>query len=495
MSGGTVISIGRLSLLSTLLSSFGSRLRTPNSRLLSLSLLFLSLTSLSAQDITGAWSGALEPAPGMRLRLVFHIEATDDGYTSTLDSPDQGATGIPTSATTYVDGELKITSDRIGLVYTATLEDDELIGTFQQAGQNFDLNLSRGETAGPELRPQDPRDFPYAQEEVTFRNEAADVTLAGTLTLPPDGKPEQVVVLVSGSGAQNRDEELAGMNHRPFLVLSDYLTRQGIGVLRYDDRGVGESTGSFSQGTSYDFAQDAKAAVAYLRSREDLAGAELGIVGHSEGGLIAPIVANEDPELDFIVLLAGPGTKLDQLLVSQTQLMARANGASEKDLKDAKKDIERYAKMIRKNPDLSSEELEEKILADMQEQVAKAPDSVKAKVDDIDALVAQQAKTFASPWFRYFIKFDPAPYLRRVDIPVLAVNGSLDLQVPSQDNLQAIEKALRKGKNKDYTIHEFPGLNHLFQTATTGAMTEYANIDETFNEEAMRFVADWILAR
>jgi hypothetical protein len=211
---------------------------------LSLSLFFFLGLALSAQDITGAWSGVLEPAPGMQLRLVFHIEAADDGgYVSTLDSPDQGAKGIPTTATTFEAGKLKITSDRIGMVYTATLADDELTGTFQQAGQNFALNLTRGEGEGPEARPQDPQDFPYQQQEVTFRNEAADVTLAGTLTLPPDGRPEQVVVLVSGSGPQNRNEELPGMNHRPFLVLSDYLTRQGIGVLRYDDRGVGESTG------------------------------------------------------------------------------------------------------------------------------------------------------------------------------------------------------------------------------------------------------------
>lgn len=463
---------------------------------LSLSLSLLLTLPLSAQDITGTWSGKLTPAPGMQLRLVFNIERTDSGtFTSTLDSPDQGAVGMPTTETTFADGELKITSDRIGVVYTATLDGDELKGTFQQSGQSIDLNLIRGAGEEPAPRAQDPRDFPYRQEEVTFRNESADVTLAGTLTLPPAAAPDQIVVLVSGSGPQNRNEELAIMNHRPFLVLSDYLTRQGIGVLRYDDRGVGESTGEFSEGTTYDFAQDAKAAVAYLRGREDLAGTQLGIVGHSEGGMIAPIVADEDPELDFIVLLAGPGTKLDQLLISQTQLMAAAGGASEKDLKEAKRDLKRYTKMIRKNPDLSSEALEAKILADMQEQLAQAPDSVKAKVDDIDAFVAQQAKTFAAPWFRYFIEFAPAPYLRRVDVPVLAVNGALDLQVPSQDNLQAIEKALRRGGNPDYTIHEFPGLNHLFQTATTGSMTEYATIEETFNEAAMQFVADWILAR
>ena len=301
----------------------------------SLSILFITFfcfaNSLFSQNVEGTWNGMLD-LQGMKLRVVFHVEKTADGYSSTMDSPDQGATGFPSDATTFSDGKLTIESGTLGMSYSGTLSDDgkNITGTFEQGGLAVPLELGRKEVekAKAKPRPQDPVEFPYRQEEVKFENPASKgVTLAGTLTLPKGQKPEQVVVLVSGSGGQDRNEEVAAFNHRPFLVLSDYLTRKGIGVLRYDDRGIAESTGDHSAATSADFATDASAAIDYLAGRPDLKGVKLGIAGHSEGGMIAPITANMNNHVDFIALLAGPGTPIDELLVSQGRLIAAAEGA------------------------------------------------------------------------------------------------------------------------------------------------------------------------
>ncbi|MDZ7716434.1 MAG: alpha/beta fold hydrolase [Balneolaceae bacterium] len=280
----------------------------------------LIASSLFAQDITGQWNGVLN-VMGSQLELVFHIEETDNGYSATFDSPDQGAMGIPFSSASFSDDTLRLAASNISATYKGVLKADSLIGTWSQGGQSFPLNMSRNEVKKEEpKRPQEPeKPYPYYEEEVTFKNEKDSLTLAGTLTIPEKTGSYPAVILISGSGAQNRNEEILG--HKPFLVLADHLTRNGIAVLRYDDRGTAESTGDHSTATSKDFAQDVISAIEYLQSREEIDSDNIGLVGHSEGGLIAPMVANDTDDVAFIVMLAGPGVPGKEISLMQARTL------------------------------------------------------------------------------------------------------------------------------------------------------------------------------
>lgn len=457
-------------------------------------LLIFAFNLTYAQVITGTWNGELD-VNGTSLRIVFHVEKNGDTYKTLMDSPDQGAKDIPTDKTTF-DGEtLSVEAAQLGMSFSGKLseENTQLIGEFKQGPATFPLTFKR---EVPEkkvmLRPQDPREFPYRVEEVTFENTSAKVTLAGTLTLPKEGTPKSVVVLISGSGAQNRDEEVIGINHRPFLVLSDYLTRNGIGVLRYDERGVAASTGDFSTATTADFAADTEAAVYYLSQRADLKGASIGLIGHSEGGLIAPMVASKNKAIDFIVLLAAPAIPIPELLILQSKLISEAEKvptnimeANHKILKEA------YAFLV-ENPNLPKEDAQTGLVKIFRAGLKHFPESVQASITDKDTFVETEAKGLLGPWFRYFIAFNPATYLEQVTCPVLALNGTLDLQVPADENLNAIEQNLSKAGNQQFVIKRMEQLNHLFQKATTGAPSEYKMIEETFNEAAMEAIALWV---
>ncbi|MEM7371387.1 MAG: alpha/beta hydrolase [Bacteroidota bacterium] len=449
-----------------------------------------------AQDITGTWNGLLE-VPGAKLRVVFHIESNGEEYSTKMDSPDQGAFGLATDETTWDNGTLTLKASALAMVYEGKWDEESegFTGTFKQGGGAFPLSLSREEVKKeeeePKPRPQDPTDFPYKQEAVNFTVPQGGHTMAGTLTIPSDGQFEQVVVLISGSGPQNRNEEL--LNHRPFLVLSDHLTRQGIAVLRYDDRGVGESTGKFGTATSRDFANDASAAVAYLASRSDMNGKKIGLAGHSEGGMIAPMVASENEQVDFIALLAGPGIPIPELMLLQTDKIAEAGGASEEERATNKKASAQAFSLVKKHRTASTEDLSEILTSFLEEEFASLSEEQKKEIGDKGIFIQQQVKTLLTPWFRYFLTFEPDDYLSKVSCPVLAVNGELDLQVTSKENLNGIQKSLEKARNRQVTIHEFKQLNHLFQKSTTGAPSEYADIEETFNPEALSFISDWIL--
>ncbi|HET7732223.1 MAG TPA: alpha/beta hydrolase, partial [Paludibacter sp.] len=300
--------------------------------ILGLSLLFIALTT-SAQDITGEWNGALK-IQSMQLRIVFHVTKTETGYTATMDSPDQGAKGIPMSNATYENQTLTLELAAVKINYSGTFDNKETVtGTFNQAGQSFPLVLTRKAVDRIEVkRPQNPaKPYPYYSEEVTFENKKDSITLAGTLTLPKKVGKFPVVVLISGSGPQNRDEELMG--HKPFLVLSDYLTHNGIGVLRFDDRGTNASKGNFAKATTNDFAGDVEAAVNYLKTRKDIDNKRIGLIGHSEGGIIAPIVAVNCKDVKYIVLMAGTAIPGSELLLRQQELIGRASGMTEEALK------------------------------------------------------------------------------------------------------------------------------------------------------------------
>lgn len=463
-------------------------------------LLGMISTFATAQDITGTWNGALS-IQGTQLRIVFHVEKTDAGFSTKMDSPDQGAFGIETDKTTWEEGTLHIAAKALGMTFEGKEVEgkEELAGTFKQGGMALPLHLTREEVKvekkEPKPRPQDPIDFPYEQEEVVFTVPQGGHNMAGTLTYPSNGTFNQVVVLISGSGAQNRNEELGPMNHRPFLVLSDHLTRKGIAVLRYDDRGVGESGGKFSTATSKDFADDAAAAVNYLKSRKDMKDKKIGLLGHSEGGMIAPMVAIENKSVDFIGLLAGPGMEGSKLLLQQIDLISEKEGLSAELRANDQKTLKKVFSEIAQHPDLSPELLKEKIRSIFNTEYEKLPASLQKEIPNKDQMYQSQAAMLSSTWFRFFLKHKPQDYLEKVTCPVLAINGALDLQVPASENLEGIKNSLAKAGNENVTIKELPRLNHLFQTAETGAPSEYGQIDETFNPEALSLISDWVFTQ
>ena len=449
---------------------------------------FLITISLQGQDIAGDWNGVLK-VQGMQLRLVFHITKADNGYASTLDSPDQGALGIPVTSTELDGTAITLKVDPLRIVYSGIINtENEIEGTFTQSGQSFPMNLTQTpiEKSEPK-RPQEPKPpFPYKSEDVKLPSLDGSFELAGTLTLPRDKSDYPVVILISGSGPQNRDEELLG--HKPFLVLSDHLTRNGIGVLRYDDRGVAESGGDRQNATSLDFANDVQAVVNFLKKRKDIGKNPIGLIGHSEGGLIAPMVASKSKDVDFIVLMAGPGVPGDQIIIEQTGLILKSAGNSEERIQ-SELNLSRGAFDIIKssqNPDSIKSDL----LSYFSESMKDAP---LPEGTSIEEFLEPQLAQLTSPWFQYFLSYDPTTSLSKVQCPVLAINGEKDLQVPP-NNLQLIHAALVKGGNKNVTVSEFPGLNHLFQTSETGAVNEYATIEETMAPVVLKRITDWILA-
>ena len=468
-------------------------------RLITLTLIFTSV--INAQDITGQWNGLLK-IQGTQLRVVFNISKTDSEYSSTMDSPDQGAKGIPVTLTTFENSTLKIEISNAKIVYVGILDkENNFIGDFKQAGQSFPMNLYREKIEKEKItRPQEPiKPYPYYSEKIKFENTTDKITLAGTLTLPEPPHPEgtegrrdanyPVVVLITGSGPQNRDEELLG--HKPFLVLADYLTKNGIGVLRFDDRGTGESTGDFKTATSLDFASDVESAVNYLLTRKEINKKKLGLIGHSEGGIIAPIVAAKSKGINFVVLLAGTGIMGNELLLLQQELIGKASGANNEELQKAKKINKGAFDIIIKSS--NSEILKTELTNYIQQTIKDIPESERPSGMSEKDFVNQQVNQLSSPWMQFFIKYDPSIILKEVKCAVLALNGSKDLQVPSTINLETIKKGLEKGGNKKVTIKELPNLNHLFQECQTGTPQEYSKIEQTFSPLALTTILNWIV--
>jgi len=443
-------------------------------------------------SIEGIWQGKLK-VPGTELRVVFKISKNPDGtLTATLDSPDQGVTGIPVEEVIFEDNTLRLEVKSAGAVFEGKVSEDFLVieGEWKQSGGVFPLTVKRVDKAIEILRPQVPKKpYPYTEEEVAYENKEAGITLAGTLTLPPGKGPSPAVLLISGSGPQDRNETI--YNHHPFLVLADYLTRQGIAVLRVDDRGVGESTGDFSQATSVDFASDVLAGIEYLKTRKEINPEQIGLIGHSEGGLIAPMVAVKSPDVAFIILMAGTGLTGEEILYLQGALISRAMGVSEEDIAKNRQFNEKIFSLIKEEKDKKT--IEEKLRQMFMEDWAELNEEEKSRIGDPEVFLEAQLKSLLSPWLKFFLTYDPKPTLNKVKCPVLAINGEKDLQVPPKENLSAIEEALKVGGNQNYTIKELPGLNHLFQTAQTGLPAEYAKIEETISPVALKIISDWIL--
>jgi len=444
-----------------------------------------TLISLStyAQDISGKWNGILK-VQGVQLRLVFNITQTEKGYSSTMDSPDQGATGIPVTATSYENSILKLEVSNAGIHYEGTLDkENTFVGTFKQGGQSFPLVLIKGKIEKEKiLRPQEPiKPYPYYLEEIEIENTKDKIVLAGTLTLPEKNGKFPAVILISGSGPQNRDEELFG--HKPFLVLADYLTKKGIAVLRFDDRGTAKSTGDFGNATTYDFATDVEAAIKYLQKRKEIKRNSIGLIGHSEGGIIAPLIASKNKDVGFIILMAGSTLRGDKLLLLQKYKIETQMGIN-KQLVENNQQIFAGAYEIILNKNLGKEVMSDSLSRYFISKYGKnLPENQKT------ALINQ----LTSPWMIDFIRLDPAVYIEKVRCPILAINGNKDLQVPSKENLEIIENISKKSKNSKIEIKEIENLNHLFQECETGAISEYATIEQTISPIALDEITNWIL--
>jgi fermentation-respiration switch protein FrsA (DUF1100 family) len=438
--------------------------------------------------ITGQWNGVLSVS-GMNMRIVFHINKTEEGYTSTTDSPDQHVTGMPVTTTTFDGSKLSLAIPNLAFQYEGEFKIDSIVGIFKQGAKSIPLTLKRTPTeVKPLVRPQEPKPpYPYRSEDLTFENKAAGVTLAGTLTMPATGSNFTAVILITGSGPQDRNEELLG--HKPFLVIADYLTRRGIAVLRYDDRGTAQSTGDFRSSTTADFATDAESAIAYLKTRKEINSRKIGLMGHSEGGIIAPMIAARSSDVAFIVMLAGTGIRGDKLMLLQEEAVYRVSGMSEDKLKETIKiNSKVFDKIVNTNQLVPRQEITEFMTSMKNNIEANLPEGITA--DNYISIFSAQV---SSPWMQYILRYNPAPTLEKVKCPVLAVNGSKDLQVPPKENLEAISTALKKGGNTKVSVKEYPNLNHLFQECTTGSPAEYATIEQTFSPDVLKDLGDWIL--
>jgi uncharacterized protein len=435
-----------------------------------------------AQGILGDWKGMLKTG-AIDLRVAIHLTGDAQALTGKMDILDQAMKDLPLAKVGFADSTLQF--DLNAAHYTGRLQrDSRVVGKLVQPGAEMEMDLEQG--VWKILRPQEPQaPFPYTISEVSYPNPQADgVTLAGTLTVPQGVDEYPVVILISGSGPQNRDEEL--LMHKPFWVQADYLGRHGVAVLRYDDRGVGASTGKHALATSADFASDALAGVNYLKGRSDLHFTKIGLMGHSEGGIIAPMVAAQSSDVDFIVLLAGTGVRGDLLLAAQTELVMLSSGSTAEDAVSARKrNASIYSIIVKSKSSKQAKSNIEKFMA----KEAKADTAITEA--NTKAMISQ----INNVWFRFFLKYDPAPTLEKVKCPVLALNGDKDVQVPATMNLMAIAAALQKGGNRDYKTVSFPGLNHLFQHCETCSVNEYGMLEETISPEVLEMVLGWILGR
>lgn len=451
-----------------------------------------SAESNQGLDPVGLWLGTLSFG-GMDLRVVVKIVKTQDGsLKATMDSPDQGAKDIPVDSV-LVEGNrlaLEIKSNNGSYNGTFNPATQEIEGTWTQ-GVSLPLKLKKVDKVPEIARAQEPkRPFPYLEEEVSYGNKKAGIKLAGTLTKPQGGGPFPAVLLITGSGAQDRNETIFG--HKPFMVIADYLTRAGLAVLRVDDRGVGGTTGSLSTSTSEDLAADVLAGIDYLKGRPDIDARRIGLLGHSEGGIIAPMVAAKSPDIAFIVLLAGTGVAGEQILYEQGQLIARAEGEPEEMIAKSLEIQKKSFALVKETND--PKVIEQKLKPLYVEAYRAMPEDQKKAFGSEEMWLKGEIKSLTSPWFRFFLTYDPKPTLEKVKCPVLALGGSKDLQVPAEENLKAIGEALKAGGNTNYMVRELTGLNHLFQAAQTGGVSEYGKNEETFSPAALQIIGDWILS-
>jgi uncharacterized protein len=449
--------------------------------------------SQSGSPFIGTWEGKLNV--GIELRLVLHISDAGSGVlATTMDSPDQNAYGMKCDSTFAAKDSITVLAKALKASFMGRLTGDSLLEGVYRQGSSFPLVLRKVLHATVRKPPQAPQPpFPYKSEDVGFDSKDKSLHYGATLTLPPGNGPFPAVLLITGSGPQNRDEEIMG--HKLFAVLADGLSRNGIAVLRVDDRGVGKSTGNFAEATSADFANDVNTSLDYLLTRPEVDKKKTGLIGHSEGGMIAPVVASARKDVAFIVLLAGPGVRIYQLMAEQNAAILRSVNISQKAIDAYIPLYTALMKGIVAAPDTATAKA--KAMELMSQWRASTDTALLNELgfgseSEIPSLANKFVKGFSGNWFKYFLAFDPAPYLEQLKGKVLALNGEKDLQVIPASNLAGIENALKKSKVKSYTVKTIPGLNHLFQTCVKCTLQEYADLEETFSPVALQIINDWL---
>ncbi|MEP7353858.1 MAG: alpha/beta fold hydrolase [Acidobacteriota bacterium] len=442
--------------------------------------------------VVGNWLGTLQ-AGASKMRLGFHILVNGQGeLSSTLDSLDQSVTGILVRQTVFEDNILSLDIASVGARFQGTVSADgtEIAGTFVQ-GASRRLTLTRVDRILLPVHSQQPKPpYPYDAEDVSYSS--GGVRLAGTLTLPRLSGPFPVVLLISGSGPQDRDGTVAG--HKPFWVIADYLTRRGIAVLRVDDRGTGQSEGRSITQDFESFTQDVLSAVEYLKGRPDIDSKRIGVIGHSEGGTIGPMAAARSSDIAFVVMLAGPGTTGEEILSWQADAVARSAGQPESAIALNRMVQAMTVRVIRSenDPKIATQKMTDEWKA-MKAELPQAQQN-QLNMASIDAALARQFEQANMPELRAIVLSNPAEALRRIKVPVLALNGERDLQVPAAQNLRGVAIALAEADNQDVTTVALPGLNHLFQRCITCQVAEYGDLEETFSPDALAIVGDWVVA-
>lgn len=469
-------------------------------------LLLLSIGVVQAQrstlpNLTGQWTGPLRIPTGATLQLQITMQEAAGRRSATLDITTQNATGIPVERVEVKQDSVLLTISAIKASFAGRVAPDgqQWQGIWRQKGARLPLTLRRSAAAtaaptaaaaprsGKGNRPQEPvAPFPYRSEEVQFSNQSAGVRLGGTLTLPTGKGPFPAAVLLTGSGPQDRDETV--FNHRPFLIIADYLTQQGIAVLRFDDRGVGKSSGDSKNMTAADYATDAQAALAYLRTRPDINGKQVGLIGHSEGGTAGIRAAGQPQGPAFLVLMGTAGIPGGEVVVQQSLANARFKTTDPKILAGVEQRQRTLLAISQRVLDV--QQAQQQMITALMPNISLPPEQTA----QLRAAAAGQAAMMTTPSFRFLLNDNPAQTLRAVKCPVLAIGGTKDMQVISKTNLASIEKALKTSGNRDVTVRELPGLNHMFQTAPTGALDEYGRIEETFSPTALRVLGDWVTA-
>ena len=444
----------------------------------------------STQDtIWGIWLGELEIPNSAKLRMGIVISKNDNNsYKAVLNIIDQATGDIPCDEVIYRNDSLIIRIKGLGIEIAGILdtENKSIKSEFKQRGGIIPVSFTRTDKLPELLRPQEPKEpFPYIEENVIFENKKAGIKLAGTLTFPNSKGKFPAVILVSGSGQQDRNENIGG--HKPFWIIADYLTRNGIAVLRVDDRGIGGSTGNFNQSTTGDFAEDALAGITFLKSRREIDLNKIGIIGHSEGGIVAPLAASISSDVAFIVSMAGVIINFEDVIIDQILNQQKLLGRNDQDLELERNWRKKIYSLAKENTDSVTAA---KKLWNLYSELTE--DEIK-RLNWPNGRHEAQIKQVLNPWWRYVLGLDNKAVLMKVKCPVLAVYGELDQQVNPDKNIPIFEEAFKVGSNKNLTVKKFPGLNHLFQTAKTGSEYEYIRIEETFSPQALQFITDWIL--
>lgn len=438
-------------------------------------------------SLDGAWGGQINVAG-----QAIDITLTFKGQGGTVDIPAQGARGLRMENFSLQGDQIKfeMLPKPQTATFSGTVQGDKMSGQYEQSGYKGSWSATRQAVSASPTASGAAK--AYKEEDVTFKN--GDYTLAGTLTLPQGAGPHPAVVLISGSGQQNRDEELFGF--KPFAILADAFGNAGIAVLRYDDRGIGGSTTGTAEDTSETYAGDVGAAYDYLKTRDEIDPKQIGLLGHSEGGLIAPIVAVQKGDVAFLVLLAGPGVSGKDLLVQQVGAIAKSGGATEANVAQLEAQQKQVIDAVLSGQGL--DQVEADLVAQFKAAAEKLPESQRQQIGDLDAWARQQVQSqiaaLQSPWMTFFLTHDPAPVLEKVDAPVLALFGGKDVQVDAVTNEAAIKAALQKGGNQDVTTKVFPDANHLFQSAETGSPTEYATLKPEFAPGVLDTITSWVVA-